>query len=555
MAEETSGGVRDLLALYLRAIDTVDDLPCTPLVLRAHGGKPHYLPRTRWLVRYFVIRHVDRNLTLLIRRLSVRAAVGIADDRERRDREALRMFQEALPAQRQHVRVLLVVAAIVVATPYMLTAAGVLAGLANMSSTELRRRADGLVDIFGGAFEVDIGSVNDVLHEVVEGGPLFPCVLALGVAMSAYAVLRPLVPAFRFARMVFNMTGLPPERPRSATARWSRSHAVGVYTCEREVFAECGARRPEEFPFDLAVSALAMVFPLSFCASLAFVAVVEPAFRVAHLCLAVALVLFAAARLRWLQRTRNARAAGLLDPCMPYERGGLRGAAVMMVERPLGWRQLLVVVVYLAVVGFGVCNADTGALEPSWPWILGYVWAFAAMVHWCVSIPWWHRITREMRDLNRAYGLRRSSAGPVLSTLSMTSMLTVVLAPLSAVSVIGLGADLRRAQARAGLSPGRCPPWLLPLGFVVPPLLFAYVQRELNRLGMAEGVVLDPTSDGAAGTLPWLRPSRQRIAQPTGAVFVAGTFRASETSEVLSGPASRGASGRTLQRTSAPLGG
>ena len=68
--------VRELLAVYQEILDTVDDLPLVPMVLRKHRGRLHYLPRAKWPVRYFVVRHVRRTLADLSRCYGARAALG-----------------------------------------------------------------------------------------------------------------------------------------------------------------------------------------------------------------------------------------------------------------------------------------------------------------------------------------------------------------------------------------------------------------------------------------------------------------------------------------------
>jgi hypothetical protein len=62
--------VRGLLTRYQDVLDTVDSLRWVPMVLWKHRGRLHYLPRAKWPVRYFVLRHIRRALTELNRRYS-----------------------------------------------------------------------------------------------------------------------------------------------------------------------------------------------------------------------------------------------------------------------------------------------------------------------------------------------------------------------------------------------------------------------------------------------------------------------------------------------------
>ena len=106
--------VRELLALYQQVLDTADDLSLMPMVLRRHGGRLHYLPRPKWLVRYFLVGHVRRSLADLSRRYSARAALEQITLGEEHDREAVREFQQSLPPDRQKFYLVLLIAVIVV---------------------------------------------------------------------------------------------------------------------------------------------------------------------------------------------------------------------------------------------------------------------------------------------------------------------------------------------------------------------------------------------------------------------------------------------------------
>jgi hypothetical protein len=92
-AIESTSQVCELLAAYQGVLDTIGDLPPVPMVLRRHGGRLHYFPNPRWLLRYFVVWHDGRTLASLSRRYSARAALGRGADAERQYREAVREFQ------------------------------------------------------------------------------------------------------------------------------------------------------------------------------------------------------------------------------------------------------------------------------------------------------------------------------------------------------------------------------------------------------------------------------------------------------------------------------
>jgi hypothetical protein len=115
--------VRELLVAYHGVLDAVDGLPAVPFVLWTHAdhGLParlRYLPRPKWLLRLFVVRHFDASLALLARRYSAGAALGSLSETDLRDREAVKEFRQSLPPVRQVVCfVLLVVAVLAVARP------------------------------------------------------------------------------------------------------------------------------------------------------------------------------------------------------------------------------------------------------------------------------------------------------------------------------------------------------------------------------------------------------------------------------------------------------
>ena len=269
--------VRELLAAYQEVLDNVDDLPLVPMVLQKHRWRLHYLPRPKWPVRYFVFRHVRRTLASLGRRYSPRAALGQQADGEQHDREAVQEFQESLQPDRQKIYIVLLIGAIVVFFRPIIRAAVPVAIVVTASGTvgnsALREQSLETIQKIVAAQTANATSVNDALNAVLTGGLASLVAMTLGVALSAYVVLRPLVSAFRLKRMLFNVSPERPGRHRSAVARWSVSQATGLYERERRVFAGLGTRPPREFPFDLALSALGMALPLALFALLVRAAV------------------------------------------------------------------------------------------------------------------------------------------------------------------------------------------------------------------------------------------------------------------------------------------
>ena len=542
--------VRELLALYQQVLDTADDLSLMPMVLRRHGGRLHYLPRPKWLVRYFLVGHVRRSLADLSRRYSARAALEQITLGEEHDREAVREFQQSLPPDRQKFYLVLLIAVIVVvirpiiyaAAPVItsVTGAGAQAfglggGLAwrpqrwdlgtmlklqlhpgTPSSAEVRHLSQNISDTIGKIEEAvtpNVRSIDQGLTALLTAGPLQLTVLASGVALSTYVVLLPFGPAFRFKRMFFNLAPEPKGRHRSAVARWSVSQATGLYESEHRVFAELGARPPKEFPFDLAVSALAMALPLACCGLLLRVGVdLHQEHRAtAHLVgglvtLGICLLIPILVRLGWLCRTWQCRQVSRSAPYRPFEVGIRSGGAVARVENPIGWRLLFFLVFFLFATGMILTFGTTALVADVF---VGTVYAFVF-----VSLPWWYRINRELRDLDRSYGVHETGIRPGYSVFIMAFGI-LFCAVLQLIAVFSLGRHIRRAQARAGQPITAWPPWILAFGSLLAPVLFAYLQSELNKIWKVEGQPLDPWPaesspevNRSTGTLPWLKAKR-----------------------------------------------
>jgi cytochrome b len=513
--------VRELLAVYQEVLDGIDDLPPVPMVLRKHRGRLHYRPRTKWPVRYFVVRHLQRTLASLTRRYSARAALGQQADGEQQDREAVREFQQSLPPDRQKIYVLLLIAAIFILFGRVITWLVDAYETKSQGNSQIQQLKDAGTKIVG-ALNADARAMNDAVNAVASSRPLGWCLFTLGVMLSAYVVLRPLMPAFRLKRMIFNLAPEPDGRHRSAVARWSVSQATGLYECERRVFAELGVRPPPEFPHDLAVSALAMVLPLIYCGlffqmGVQFLELTTSSSSSAdHLLnpdrmigfegfgftiLLLALILV---RLGWLCRTWRRRRLHRTGPYMPYEVRIRSGRAVANVANPIGWRLL----VFLSILSLILA---TGAAFPI-PIFITFVFSvsYSALVYFFLSLPWWNRINRELRDLDRSYDSKQASSHPLGSLLMMALGWPILLPPF--IAVFRIVRHIQRAQARAAGPVRMWSPWILTPGLLFPPVLFAYLQHELNKVWAVEGEPLDPwaadTSREASrstGTLPWLK--------------------------------------------------
>jgi hypothetical protein len=521
--------VCELLEAYQGVLDSISDLPLVPMVLWRHAnrgglGRLHYLPRPRWLLRFFVVRHIGRVLAGLSRRYSARAALGSAADSEHRDREAVREFQQSLPPPRVRTYLtLLIVVTIVIGRPIVDRVASLILRLiqdSEVGRSEVRRQVRDTLQTLGTALSTDFTSVNNAVNALLNEGLLQVAVVMLGLALSLYVVLRPFVPAFRLKRMLFNLTPEPEQRHRSAVARWSVSQATGIYARERRLFEELGGRPPREFPFDLVVPALVMLVPLAHGTLNIRRGLIAPLMddRVGFLSAATVVLIPALLRLGWLYQTWQRRQSGRPGPYVPFEVRVRGGSVVAKVERPLGVRILLFLLLWFLFWASTAASVDPEykptALEA---FVTGFVAAW--VVSFLVSLPWWYRINQELRDLDHAYDTRQSGSRPDLSLLMMTVGWLVLLLPF--IAVFRTGRRIQRAQARAGQPETLRSAWMLTPGLLLHPFLSAYLQHELNKVWAVEGEPLDPwpadTSTEAkwsTGTMPWLKGLAGQTTEP-----------------------------------------
>jgi hypothetical protein len=520
--------------MYQDALDTVDSMRWIPMVLWKHRGRLHYLPRAKWPVRYFVLRHIRKTLDDLNRCYSARAALGQASEGEKQDREAARDFEQSLPRDRHPLYMLALIAAIAVLLQLIIR--GLLRILSTGETSQgletISKQLLGAVNDVAKLANPSMSSVTDAVNDVLSGRPGPFVMVTVLVLLVGFLVLRPVVPAFRLKRMLFNLAAEGGGFRPSAVARWSDSLATGVYECERRLFAALGARPPKEFPFDLALSVVALVVPAAYGVSALVMAVsvradiatilgdLLPAMRAMWLITGLYTVGVVLLRLAWLRRTWRRRRFGRAWRYLPYELGIHAGRAAAKAEKPCGVRLLISLLPAIVAISFFWDPTSAGLLTV----VASFAWGTGVLIH----LPWWYRINRELRDLDYTYDSRRASSHRVGSLLLMTLGSSAgfpgfgVLAAMfgmpifSLIAIFRFGRRIRRAQARAGQRMMVLPPSILVIGMLVPPVAFAYVQKELNRLWAVEGQPLDPWpaavgSEASASTapLPWLKTRLQ----------------------------------------------
>ncbi len=74
---------------------------------------------------------------------------------------------------------------------------------------------------------------------------------------AGYLVFRPLSPAFRVKRTLFNLAPTGRVDLARTTTTWNAARSVGLYDLERGLFARLGTRAPDEIGLDIGISAAA----------------------------------------------------------------------------------------------------------------------------------------------------------------------------------------------------------------------------------------------------------------------------------------------------------
>src|SRR5215218_8374611 len=228
--------MKSLLAAYQQTLEVVEDLPAVVWVRWRGKGLRRFVkfPYLRWFIRYFLIHHVYRNVTILSRRFHVMAAMNSDPAINKADREAVGLYLQGLPPPPyKRLAFIIFFAALLVALP-------------------LRSLGDVTVvlDLVGSIMKVDIGGVAKAFTaqefgETVRG----MLILLLTSSILAFFLTSPFV----LKRMLFNLYPANRERLVHTAAREQSFSVKGVYAIEDQVFGEVGLRRPKEAPFDLLI--------------------------------------------------------------------------------------------------------------------------------------------------------------------------------------------------------------------------------------------------------------------------------------------------------------
>jgi hypothetical protein len=223
-----------LLAAYQQTLEVVEDLPAVVWVRWRGKGLRRFVkvPYLRWFIRYFVLLHIYRNVTILNRRFHIISAMNNDHDVNKWDSEAVGLYLQGLPTP-PYKRLAFAVffAALLVALP-----------LRSLGDVTL------VLDLVGSIMRVDIGGVAEAFTDNKFGETVRAMlVLLLTSSILGFFLTSPFV----LKRMLFNLYPAAKERLSYTAAREQALSVKGIYAIEDQVFNEVGLRRPQETPFDL----------------------------------------------------------------------------------------------------------------------------------------------------------------------------------------------------------------------------------------------------------------------------------------------------------------
>jgi hypothetical protein len=225
---------KPLLSAYQQTFEIVEDLPAVVWVRWRGKGLRRYvkIPYLRWFIRYFVLLHIYRNVTILNRRFHIISAMNNDHDVNKWDSEAVGLYLQGLP------------------TPPYRRLAFTLFFVALLVALPLRSVGDValVLDLVGSIMRVDIGGVAEAFT-VNKFGETVRAMLVLLLTSSILGFF--LTSPFVLKRMLFNLYPEAKERLGYTAAREQALSVKGIYAIEDQVFNEVGLRRPQETPFDL----------------------------------------------------------------------------------------------------------------------------------------------------------------------------------------------------------------------------------------------------------------------------------------------------------------
>lgn len=239
----------ELLRSYQRILDVVDDLPGIVWMAQTEALPRLRIPRSRWLVRTFVVQHVLRSLGSLKRRYYARSALGLEEENAPAFR-AIDSFENSLPPLPSRLAV----------SVFLLGVFLIALALGSLVATT-RDQAKPLGETTKAILSFDPSNVANSLSQFDSVESVL--VAALALSMSLYLVVLIPMSSFLLKRALFNLH--PYGDAGSVGKEYAADHrfgAAGIYAIEARLCETIGTKPVRELRLDLLVDALVMVLSL-----------------------------------------------------------------------------------------------------------------------------------------------------------------------------------------------------------------------------------------------------------------------------------------------------
>ena len=246
--------VTELLRAYSGCRRLAEDPPAS-ITLPRHGplsaimGAIHRALRPMWGAERWTASRIRQSLDALDRALLERLAIEEVTGDTARGREAVEQFKASLPPPGSRLKVVAAFVATVVL-------AQVILGIVTDILLNLAGATPELVEALGSLETTpDVNSATALLRALARSNLDLLFAFVVAVALGAYIVCRASASGYRMAGLVLNrVDGLGV--PRRSANLTRATNELGVARLESAIFARLGAKRPREFPVDLAVKAL-----------------------------------------------------------------------------------------------------------------------------------------------------------------------------------------------------------------------------------------------------------------------------------------------------------
>jgi hypothetical protein len=395
---------RLLEAYYGDILSKVEELP-----LRTKTGPRSNGPlgrrwqsrfRWRWLLRYFVVDHVRRNLAAIKRHNHLRVAFAEDPAIPDRDLAALENYEKSLPPVGvKHFLLLSII--VILGLTYLVTQAiaslldpapqsaitSFFRDIISSSVAEVIPMLKACRNLAPKLQESWVGIVSELeprkgwsslVKAVFADWSTLLTFLSL-VLLSTYLLALVPASAFRLKRLLFGQRG---DLPAICTCT-TRSRATGLYSDERAFFAKLKAAQPVEVPFDLLVPLMVVAFwILVLGLNAQWLGDGQPGYSRRDGVMVAALLLLPAGRLWWIAQLYYLRMHdpdgsrwGRAEATSPIARASLLCGVGSLVFMPLGFLALFLAVLHRvrnpklnAKARSSCCTERLGRLPGSCTW-------------------------------------------------------------------------------------------------------------------------------------------------------------------------------------------